>query len=79
MRYGKRWKITFSLANRKEGDSGYLNAKKWHMAHSNTAKSENLENDLTEIVAKVQELVWKAGERLSRCWVEKEGEQVITV
>ena len=55
--------------------SGTLNAKIWKMVQSSTAKSENLENDFTETVAKVQELGWKDGERLSSCWIEKEEEE----
>ena len=38
---------------------------------SSATKAEKLENDFTEVAAKVQELGWKEGKRLSRCWVEK--------
>ena len=55
--------------------SGTPNAKNWQMVQSSTTKSENLENDSTETAAKVQELGWKDGKRLSRCWVEKEEEE----
>ena len=54
--------------------SGTLNANNWQMVQSSTATSENLEHDFTEIVARVQELGWTDGERLSRCRVEKEKE-----
>ena len=43
--------------------SGTLNAKNWKMVQRSTAKSENLENDFTETVEKVQELGWKDGKR----------------
>ena len=41
------------------------------MVQSSNTKLENLEHDFDEIVAKVQELGWKDGKRLSCCWVEK--------
>ena len=49
-----------------------LTAKLWQMVQSSNTKSENLEHDFDEIVAKVQELGWKDAKRLCRCWVQKE-------
>ena len=54
--------------------SGTLNAKNWQMVQSSDTKAENLEQDFPEIVAQVQELGWRDGKSLSRCWVEKEEE-----
>ena len=52
-----------------------LNAKIWQLVQSSNTKSENLEHAFNEIVAKVQDLGWEGGKRLSRCWVEKEEEE----
>ena len=50
---------------------GTPNSKNWQMVQSSDTEAENLEHDFTEIVAKVQELGWRDGKRLSKKRKEK--------
>ena len=52
--------------------SGSLYAKIWQLTKSGNTKAENLEHDFNEIVAKILELGWNDGKRVTRCWVEIE-------
>ena len=46
--------------------SGCLNAKICQLAQSRNTKAENLEHDFNEIVAKIRELGWSDGKRVTR-------------
>ena len=48
--------------------SSFSNAKIWQLAQSSAIKAENLENDFTEATAKVQEMGWKEGKHIFKCW-----------
>ena len=78
MRYGKKLKSTFISWKQETRRSSILTGKIWQLVQSSTAKAENLENEFTEIAAKVQELDWKEGKRLFSCWVEQEEEQIMS-
>ena len=46
----------------------------WQLVQSSSTSVENLEHDFNEIVAKIRELGWSEGKRVTSCCVE-EGEE----
>ena len=57
------------------GRPSHLCMKIWHMIQSNNTKSENLENDFTEILEKTHLLGWNETTKSIRCWVDKEEDE----
>ena len=53
------------------GRPNHLTTKIWQIIQSNNTKSDNLENDFTEILEKTHLLEWNETTKSIRCWVEK--------